>query len=341
MYRLGNLFTVHKESPKEKKRGSKAGAAAAAADPAAHSGKKPVGPTLDRPGEAKKARRRAKEQRKASKRSEDPQAQRRKQLAKINASHSDWVRSLAKKGNLLTMITNIKDQESIICMDNFDFKMSRVIVNLDSSGLFHIVRFFIMLSDQLTLDFFDLSSGSAGAGAAIMNSIEGDETDPALGEPICPQAGDSGMFPVPLFIQKFHLSRIKLQLSVKFTSNYESSLQSTHTDSEVLRAYEQITKKLVIFDIADTPLTLGSLSGTQGGITDISIEDQFMTKGLADLEGRIGSEILRALIVQSLIILGTPKFLGNWFQVLQALFNVLTIVILTLTAIKDVICKNG
>lgn len=80
--------------------------------------------------------------------------------------------------------------------------------------------------------------------------------------------------------------------------------------------YEQITSKLVLVDLQGTNLSLGALSGP--GVTDITFTDTFFAKGTSDLGGKIGGQIVGSLILQSLVILGTPKLLGNPMQIIRA-----------------------
>lgn len=137
--------------------------------------------------------------------------------------------------------------------------------------------------------------------------------------PMVPGMEEVSSLPVPIFISRFNLETIKITVSVRFTSS-SASITLAGTESELLQAYEQVTQSLVLVDLADTHLTLGKLTGR--GVNPLKISDRFMQRGSQDLQEQIIGEIVRSLALQTLVILATPKLLGNPAQIVRALYRV-------------------
>ncbi|CAD7949283.1 unnamed protein product [Amoebophrya sp. A25] len=233
-------------------------------------------------------------------------------MVKPAQSQSMWVKRLAQTtGSLVTIVAAVKEQGSIRCWDSFQCHTNRIIVSVDSASVFYIFRFFILLSESITSDILTRKKQ-----LSLPPSRPGDPKDPYLGEPqtdLVNLADSSSSFPIPLFITKFYMSKIKLSLSVRFTNADETR---GFGESELVTAYEEMAKTLIFVDIQDTRLALGALSGS--GVHSIELEDKFLTKGTQDLTAQIISKISASLLFQSFVILGSPSIFGNLGQIVRA-----------------------
>ena len=170
-------------------------------------------------------------------------------------------------------------------MDNCNFRMKRFCINIDSGNLFHVFRFVVRLMEKVGI--FSLKDSEV----KVQQSRQGDEHDLYLGEPKCPTQADASLFPVPMFISRLNLSKIRLLISVKF--NTLSDFAANNRDLELIKLYEQITKYTFLLEMKDTPLALGTLKGPL--VQDIAVDHEFMPRGADDLTNSIVGEISREL----------------------------------------------
>lgn len=82
--------------------------------------------------------------------------------------------------------------------------------------------------------------GYGGESSHVLSNLikQGDVSDPLVGEPnwesLKSDSVDARNFPVPLFIQSFNLAKIKLTISVRFSSSSEGGGGSRRADVLVL-----------------------------------------------------------------------------------------------------------
>ena len=89
-------------------------------------------------------------------------------------------------------------------------------------------------------------------------------------------------------------------------------------------------------DLNEKQITLGKGGLGIGGYSDITISDEFMSHGMADLKQKLSKEIVKSLIMQAILLLGSPKIFGNIFQIYNALLNALIILFYTFVSMYHV-----